>query len=52
MNDTAMTEAMSDAGNNDTQQRRRNVRRWTLALVIVVLAFYAGFILSGVFKAG
>lgn len=37
---------------NDAEQRRRNVRRWTITLVVVVLAFYLGFILSGVFKAG
>ncbi len=51
MNDTVVNDAMRESG-DDTQRRRRNVRRWTIALVIVVLAFYVGFILSGVFKAG
>jgi len=32
--------------------RRRNVRRWTIGLVLIVLAFYFGFILIGVTRAG
>jgi hypothetical protein len=42
----------ADPAMNHDEQRRRNVRRWTIVLVIVVLAFYLGFILSGVLKAG
>ena len=45
------TEALDATGMND-EERRRSVRRWTIALVLVVLAFYVGFILSGIFKAG
>jgi uncharacterized membrane protein len=35
---------------NETQ-RRRNVRRTTLILVAVAMAFYLGFILLGVSRA-
>ena len=34
------------------EQRRRSVRRWTIGLVLLALAFYAGFILSGIYRAG
>ncbi len=40
------TEALEAVGMND-DARRRSVRRWTIALVLVALAFYAGFILLG-----
>jgi uncharacterized membrane protein len=35
----------------DETQRRRNVRRTTLILVTVAMAFYLGFILLGVSRA-
>ncbi len=38
---------MSDAD----QQNRRKIRRTTVLLVAVAIAFYLGFILSGVVKA-
>ena len=44
-------EALEATGMND-EERRRSVRRWTITLVLVALAFYVGFILSGIFKAG
>ncbi len=38
---------MSDAD----QQNRRKIRRMTMLLVVVAIAFYLGFILSGVVKS-
>ena len=36
----------------DTGDRQRKVRRTAIILLVVVLAFYFGFILTGVLRAG
>ena len=36
---------------NDQKERRKGVRRTTIILVAVALAFYLGFILIGVLRA-
>jgi uncharacterized membrane protein len=36
---------------NDQRERRKGVRRTTIILVAVALAFYLGFILIGVLRA-
>jgi hypothetical protein len=35
----------------DEAQRKRGIRRWAIALALVALAFFAGFILLAVLKS-
>ena len=41
----------SETLDNGTDEKRRAVRRTTIVLVLIVLAFYFGFILMGVLRA-